>query len=564
MLSLVRQRLDGTVAALCRERGGSMHLMFVDAEEPGFDEDSLFPAGHMFCCTVLGAEGPLSCAHIGESEWRAHPAYASLGMESFIGIQITVAREPFGSACVWARRPRRQGFDDGDRDVLRQVSMWIGAELEREDTTATLRSVHAELEERVAARTEELTVANQRLRLSEERLRHAVSVGRLGLWERDLRTGEVEWDQRLREMLGAPMEGPVDSSSWYWERLEPDDRLRIKALIRQAETGGGDYRYECRYQRLDGRTSWLGVSGGARIGDCGEPTHLAGMTVDVTARKEAEAELQRMTEELDRRVARRTADLDESRQRLRALLGELTMAEERERRRLADELHDGLTQLLTLGRMNLARATRLLDGDSQPNQPALDLLQQIRATLDTSIVYTRTLIGELSPRVLYDFGLPVALQWLGDQMKPHGLDVTVTIDEVPLSLNDTQSVLLFQAVRELLWNVLKHAESPHADVRLRADDTELQLEVEDAGKGFSERSSPAGGGFGLLSIRERLAMQSGSIDIRSEAGQGTRITIRLPLNERTAGETSADVPAAHPQAEPIPVQDAPSGAGASP
>jgi PAS domain S-box-containing protein len=386
-------------------------------------------------------------------------------------------------------------------------------------------------------RTKELTHANDRLRLSEERLRHALAVGRMGIWERDLSTEVNTWDDRLREILGVPPDGPVQVQPWFFERLQADHRADIEALVASAERGGPDYRYEARYQRLDGRWIWISMSGGPRVDEAGVPTHLAGLTADITVRKEAEAEFLRLAAELDQRVVDRTRDLAESRRRLRALVGELTRAEERERRRLAGELHDTLTQTLTLSRMNVSRASRLLDEGAERRR-VIEVLNQTQSTLDSSIAYTRTLISELSPRVLYDFGLAVALQWLSDQMRPHGLQVHIAGDPSHLDVRDDQAVLVFQSVRELLWNVVKHAESPRAELTWHVELGELRVAVEDGGRGFADVRAAPGGGFGLLSIRERVALQGGRFDVRSEPGRGTRVTLRLPL------ESTRDSPAA--------------------
>ena len=377
-------------------------------------------------------------------------------------------------------------------------------------------------------RTTELADAYARLRLSEERLRHALAVGRMGIWERDLRTEVNTWDDRLREILGMPREGIVDAQSWFFDRVPDEQRQQIEAFVRVAEKGGPGYFYECQYERPDGQLIWISMSGGPRVDDNGVPTHLAGLTADITARKEAEAEYVRLTAELDQRVVDRTRDLADSRRRLRALVAELTGAEERERRRLAGELHDGLTQTLTLSRMNVSRASRLLD-EGADRRRVIEVLGQTQSTLDSSIAYTRTLIGELSPRVLYDFGLAVALQWLGDQMRSHGLQVTIAGDPDCLGLRDDQTVLVFQAVRELLWNVVKHAESAHADLSWQVEVGELRVTVEDAGCGFADVRTARSGGFGLLSIRERVALQGGQLDVRSERGRGTKVTLRLPL-----------------------------------
>jgi signal transduction histidine kinase len=254
-------------------------------------------------------------------------------------------------------------------------------------------------------------------------------------------------------------------------------------------------------------------------------------------RTRVEEELRRITNELESRVVTRTADLVHSQARLRALASELVLTEQRERRRLATDLHDYLAQLLVLARLKLSQALPKMAAG-----PASDLLLQAQDALKQALTYTRTLVADLTPPVLREFGLPAALIWLGEHMRPHGLSVTVTIEEDALPLPEDQAVLLFQSVRELLMNVSKHAGTDQATVSLcMAEGKVLRIVVEDRGQGFDVTAADRPTAqFGLFSIRERMQVMGGTLETDSAPGRGTRAVLSLPLtpHERaTAGNT---------------------------
>ena len=214
---------------------------------------------------------------------------------------------------------------------------------------------------------------------------------------------------------------------------------------------------------------------------------------------------------------------------LRALATEITLAEERARRKLASELHDGPAQNLTGMAMQLAELKRKTHDHSQ-----LALIDEAEQVLADTTLQTRTLMLELAPPGLHESGLIEALRWLADRVgKQQRLMVSVEDDGTPKSLEDQVTVLLFQTVRELLQNVVKHARSKRATVRCSVVDEALVLDVIDPGVGFEvhsiDRLPTRQGGFGLFNIRERLKLMGGSVDIHSIIGEGTTVRIRVPI-----------------------------------
>ncbi len=215
---------------------------------------------------------------------------------------------------------------------------------------------------------------------------------------------------------------------------------------------------------------------------------------------------------------------------LRRMAADLVLAEERERRRIASELHDRVGQSLALCRL---RMSSLLDAPREDATP----LEEIAELLDFTIQDVRTLTVELSPPVLYELSFVDAVSWLGDRTRERaGLEVQVTDDGRNKPLAEDVGIFLFKAIQELLANVTKHAGASRVEVTLSRTNGLISAAVEDDGVGFDsdeqEARLEASGGFGLFSIRERLTPLGGSVEVHSTPGQGTRVTITAPLNER--------------------------------
>ena len=238
---------------------------------------------------------------------------------------------------------------------------------------------------------------------------------------------------------------------------------------------------------------------------------------DITGRQEAEKKLR------------------DYRDKLQHMAFDAALAEERERRRIAADLHDRIGQSLALAQITL---TSVRDTITGAPRAAID---QAVALLAQSATDTRTLIFDLSPPILHDLGFKAALSWLvEDLQKRHGIAVTISDDGADDALDDASATLLFRSVRELLLNVFKHAQTPRATVSLRQEERLFQIDVEDEGVGFDPNdigSSSGPGGFGLFSVREQIGRLGGNMEVTSAPRQGTRVRIRVPV-ERTADDAS--------------------------
>jgi signal transduction histidine kinase len=246
------------------------------------------------------------------------------------------------------------------------------------------------------------------------------------------------------------------------------------------------------------------------------------------------AQLANLNQTLERRVAKRTAEAVEQAQKLRLLSAELSLAEEAERRRIAEMLHEDLQQLLVAARMQLAALCRTQDAARR--EP---IAREIADVLERSFQLTRSLSVELAPPVLYDHGLAAALEWLAaETRKNYNIEVTVEPDCSANPKAADVRIFLFRAVRELLLNSAKHAggSAVHITMQHRRPD-KVRIIVADDGPGFDPNSlddkRTGSQTVGLLNIRERVSSFGGEFHINSGPKSGTRITLSLPRGSDT-------------------------------
>lgn len=229
-------------------------------------------------------------------------------------------------------------------------------------------------------------------------------------------------------------------------------------------------------------------------------------------------------------------ELRANQQRLRSLASELSLAEERERRRIAAGLHDYACQNLVLSKMKL-QGLPVTETDE---------IEDVCDTIDKTIESVRGLIFDLSSPTLYKFGLEAAIkELLEERVKAqHNIDCTFRDDGAAKPLAEDVRVVLFQSVRELLFNIIKHAQARAVTVDIGRLDDSIRITVTDDGIGFDMEEALAGPsrrhGFGLFHIRERLDFIGGRLDMESQPGYGSRFTLLAPLE--TGTRAPAEVP----------------------
>ena len=236
---------------------------------------------------------------------------------------------------------------------------------------------------------------------------------------------------------------------------------------------------------------------------------------------------------LEERLAYQTALANQRGRQLNALADELIAAEQQERSQLAADLHDYLAQLLVACHMHLGAAMMQPGGETPLLKEAADLLKQ-------SLAYTRTLVTELSPANLCEAGLGEAIRWLAEQMLQQGLHVCVHEEGTEFAVPEQHAMLVFRSVRELLFNIVKHAGVRTATISIRSFEGRVSIVVEDRGEGsdrpLTECPRDRQTGFGLNSIRQRLAAIGGGFEITSAPREGTRASIWIPSSQVETGQ----------------------------
>ena len=267
------------------------------------------------------------------------------------------------------------------------------------------------------------------------------------------------------------------------------------------------------------------------------------------------ARLRRYAGDLERAVAERTREWQEanealrleitermraeerakaSQRRLRSLGAKVAMAEEQERRRIAAGLHDNVVQALALAKMKLEGLAH-----RKPAARLAPVLREVRDLVAQSIDDTRTLLFDLSPVALYELGFEPAVESLLERIQAaHRLATRFRTDGLPKPMTNDVRGVLFRGIREVLQNVVMHAQARSVGVSVGREDETVLVEVQDDGVGFDTEKvlsvHEEAGGFGLFDVRERLDYLGGSLAIQSEPGKGTTAILRVPLMQEKA------------------------------
>lgn len=353
-----------------------------------------------------------------------------------------------------------------------------------------------------------------KLRKNEERYRSLVIATAQIVWTTNT-TGEVADDlPDWRKFTGQSRE-EIRGQGWIGA-LHPDDRQRTAAVWEQAVATRSLYKTEYRLRRFDGCYLDFAVRGVPVIAPDGTVREWVGTCTDISQQKAMEAETARYQE------------------RLRGLAERLAASEEQERWQISRYIHDTIIQNLSLASMKIGAAQKIL--------PAVRLktdgveLQTTRVLVDNAIAECRTVMSDLTPSLLYELGLVPALRELADKIQQqHGVQVFVAEEGEAVAMAIPIRGLIFQSVRELIMNALKHAGPRLVRVTVTGRKGEILIRVQDDGAGFDpgklERRDPRQGGFGLFGIRQRIESLKGRLAIESAPGKGATAVIMLPVED---------------------------------
>jgi len=392
--------------------------------------------------------------------------------------------------------------------------------------------------------------AEEALRESEQRYRRLVEnlKGSHFIYVHDAKGVFTYLSESLADVLGYTHEEFMAHYSRYMT-----DHPANQAVHRHTELSIQGIRqppYEVNIWHKDGSSRWLEVQEVPVSDAKGKVIAVEGVAQDITERKQAEEALRSLNEQLELQVARRTEELRRTVDRLRQLTLELSQAEDRERKRIADILHEDVQQMLAAARFHL----NLLANGTCSTEEVRGVIEQVRQMLRDAIERSRNLSHELSPAI-YQVELVEILNWLARHMQQkHGLTVGVEAHGRVDSPSEPLKAFLYKVTQELLFNVVKHAGVHEAGVRVRRMGQNICLSVVDPGWGFDPEGLEEAAGFGLLSIRERVRLLGGRMKIRSAPGMGSRILIVVP--DQGTSRTAVPTEYGHGYAQPeAPAQD---------
>jgi len=362
----------------------------------------------------------------------------------------------------------------------------------------------------------ELRRAEEALRQSEAHFRRAFEQAPIGIALVDTVGMLIEVNLAMVDLVGYPRQELL-RQSWH-DLIHPDDLAEERRLLEQVVSGvRSSYRVEERLVTSDGAVLWAIVDGALLRTAAAEPMYLVLQVQDITER--------RLADELALRVA-------------------VEEAEERERRRVAQELHDrvgqelsalgislGLLQIQAQGRLEPAGEARLSD--------ALALVREITASV-------RTVMAELRPPMLDEYGLLAALRWYGGVFAGRmSMSLRVMGREPLPRLQSNVAIMLFRIAQEALSNVARHADATRVEIRLMQRGDTLRLTVADNGRGFDPttvRTPTPERGWGVRTMAERATAIGGPLDIEARPGGGTRVVVTVPW---PPGVDALDAVAAH-------------------
>ena len=347
----------------------------------------------------------------------------------------------------------------------------------------------------------ELRASEAGLRESEARMSLAVDAADFGIWVRDLTGNQIWASEKWRELFGFAQSDTLHFDAILL-RLHSEDRkaLRRAHAMAVANVDGGRYQTEFRLVLPDGAIRWISSCGRVECDSAGRPLLIRGASRDITASKHTELAI-------------------------RSLSGRLLSAQEEERRRIARELHDNLSQHVAL----LAIEIQRLAMTSEPQTAVAASTRKMGARIDEIAAEIHSLSHQLHSAKLEALGLAAAVQGHCREMRARGLQVQCVAEGVPGGLPYEVALCLFRVVQEALNNVVKHSGAGVAQVSLRGTGDALLLSIVDAGRGFDEAGSASPNGLGLASMRERLRLIGGEVMIKSRPGRGTTVDARVPL-----------------------------------
>ncbi|HSA62837.1 MAG TPA: PAS domain S-box protein [Nitrospiraceae bacterium] len=355
----------------------------------------------------------------------------------------------------------------------------------------------------------ERKLAEDELRKSLEYLELAQAGAEAGLWDWEIRSNQITWSKQYYRLYGLSPATMPSYENWL-ASVYGEDRQRADLAVREALKQRSDLNLDYRIIHPERGLRWLLAIGRTICDDEGAAVRMTGFSFDITESKRAEEELQRTLGQV------------------RTLSRRLEVVREDERTRIARELHDELGMRMTCLKLDLTRLQSIMNDTSR--HKVEEKIRSMIEQVDTAIAAIQGLVAELRPGVLDDLGLVAAIEWqCRDFERRTGIRCIVDSGEEDIPLDSARATAAFRICQEALTNVLRHARAKEIRVHLERLDKQLMMDVHDDGQGILPEKNSEMTSLGLLGMRERAAAVGGTLWIVGSPGQGTTVTLRMPL-----------------------------------
>jgi len=358
---------------------------------------------------------------------------------------------------------------------------------------------------------------------SEKRFNLAADSANLGMWEWDLEKDEIWVTPTRRAQLGFPASGRITFEDLI-SRWHADDRDKVRQAVDEAIRNGKDYQAEFRLVRADGSVGWVCARGAVQVDDHGKPKRLTGISLDITARKDAEILARQQRDELEELRQQKTALLEREVAERTRLEREVIESCAREQRRIAYDLHDGVGQQV----VGIALSAKLLEEQLRPRHPE----EAKKASAIVKLANEAARQTRLTARTLEGADgvgdLKTALEALAINMSQDcRVKSMVKANAASLPISAPVAAQLYRIAQEAVHNAVEHGAAHEVLIQLTLGNRDMVLTVQDDGQGFEAKIN--GHGMGLRIMRYRAQCIGGSCHVRTAHNKGTVVHCRVPL-----------------------------------
>lgn len=346
-------------------------------------------------------------------------------------------------------------------------------------------------------------------------LKQTEEIAMVGNWAYDLETAQFTWTHGMYSIFNLK-DGEKVAPDVYLKYATEKSLPIARKIVRCITTGEGNFEKTIEI-KVKSSVKHIKIKGTVVKSEDGRPIAVNGIDIDVSRQVKLEQEKLKLQAQYKEILARHNENI------LKITLE----TQEEERKRMSDSLHNGLGQLLYAVKLSLEQLTLQTDDRDHIN----NIKRNTSMLLTSAIKETRRISHELSPSILQNFGLKVAVQDICQQFDP-ALHIKCDIQDTPIRLSKELELFIYRTIQELMTNIIKHAEATEATLELFFSKDQVNINIQDNGKGI--KNDQAGDGIGLKTIRNHLDLLKGSFKISSPGGVGTLINICIPHTSKKA------------------------------